>query len=340
MPAQTLSVAILSGKGGVGKSNVTLNLALSLQQSGASVLVVDGDLGLANVDVLMGFTPDGTIWDVLQGRTTIDRVLHTDASGLHVLPAASGTGQQAQLDSKSCQLLLKTLRPLAERHDFVLLDLGAGLSETVRLLARSAAVQLVVTTPEPTAITDAYALLKVLGKAHHLDHFQVVINNVHDPEEVSLTRTRLLGAARKFLQVEVRLIGTIRHDPLLQEAVCRRTPLLRLCPDSPAATDIAAIAKKLKSLRRKMIAEGTISPCLSLRTRKPAGAAAPATGASTAKTTAAKTAATSAARASAQKPPAQKTSADSGRKPATTRTSGTKSGTVPGGAASPKKQGF
>lgn len=335
MPAQTLSVAILSGKGGVGKSNVTLNLALSLQQSGASVLVVDGDLGLANVDVLMGFTPDGTIWDVLQGRMTIDRVLHTDASGLHVLPAASGTGQQAQLDSKSCQLLLKTLRPLAERHDFVLLDLGAGLSETVRLLARSAAVQLVVTTPEPTAITDAYALLKVLGKAHHLDHFQVVINNVQDPEEVSLTRTRLLGAARKFLQVEARLIGTIRHDPLLQEAVCKRTPLLRLYPDCPAATDIAAIAKKLKSLRRKMIAEGSISPCLSLRTRKPAGAAAPATGASTAKTTA-----TSAAKATAQKPPAQKSSADSGRKSATTRTSGTKSGTTPRGTASQKKQGF
>ena len=274
MPAQTLSVAILSGKGGVGKSNVTLNLAMSLQQSGASVLVLDGDLGLANVDVLMGFTPDGTIWDVLQGRTTIDRVLHTDpASGLHVLPAASGTGQQAQLDTKSCQLLLKTLLPLAEKHDFVLLDLGAGLSETVRLLARSAAVQLVVTTPEPTAITDAYALLKVLSKAHHLNHFQVAINNIVDPEEVSLTRTRLLGAARKFLQVEARLIGTIRHDPLLQEAVYKRTPLLHLFPESPAATDIASIAKKLKSLRRKMIAEGTISPCLSLRTRKPAAAA-------------------------------------------------------------------
>ena len=170
---QTLSVAILSGKGGVGKSNVTLNLGLALQNAGARVLVLDGDLGLANVDVLMGFTPGGTLWDVLQGRTDLASVLHTDVSGLNVLPAASGTGNQAQLDAKSCQQLIKSVRPLAEKHDFVLLDLGAGLSDTVRLLARACAVPLLVTTPEPTAIADAYALIKVLNKSHNMSNFQI-----------------------------------------------------------------------------------------------------------------------------------------------------------------------
>lgn len=254
----------------MGKSNVTLNLALALQNAGANVLVLDGDLGLANVDVLMGFSPGATLWDVLQGRTTLDRVLHTDISGLHVLPAASGTGCQAQLDTASCQQLIKSVRPLADRHDFVLLDLGAGLSDTVRLLARACALPLLVTSPEPTAIADAYALIKVLNKSHHIDNFHLVVNNVYSEEEVTLTKTRLIAASRKFLQISPRLLGSIRHDPAVQDAVCRRVPLLRLHPESAAAQDITALAKKLKSLHRKMAAEGLLSPCLTLRRKCPA----------------------------------------------------------------------
>ncbi len=265
MPAQTLSVAILSGKGGVGKSNVTLNLALALQQSGASVLVIDGDLGLANVDVLMGFNPKYTLWDVLQGKATLAQAMHADPSGVNVLPAASGTGTQAGLDQAACQQLIKAIRPLAEKHDYVLLDLGAGLSETVRLLARAASTRLVVTTPEPTALTDAYALIKVLHTAHRLDAIYVCVNNVFTESEVTLTRQRLGAACRKFLQFTPKMIGAIRHDTSVQDAVSRRQPLLRLYPDSPAAGDITAIARKLVSLRRRMIADGTISPCLSLR---------------------------------------------------------------------------
>ncbi len=267
MPAQTLSIAILSGKGGVGKSNVTLNLALALQQTGASVLVIDGDLGLANVDVLMGFNPVHTLWDVLQGRATLDQAMHTDPSGVRVLPAASGTGVQAGLDQAGCQQLIKAIRPLAEKHDFVLLDLGAGLSETVRLLARAAAARIVVTTPEPTAVTDAYALIKVLRTAHRLDGFHLCINNVYEESETTLTRQRLLAACRKFLQVTLKMLGAIRHDMHVPDAVARRQPLMRLHPDCPAAMDIMAMAKKLKALRRRMISDGTISPCLSLRAR-------------------------------------------------------------------------
>ncbi len=269
---QALSVAVLSRKGGVGKSNVTLNLGLALQNAGARVLVLDGDLGLANVDVLLGFTPGATLWDVLQGKAELASVLHTDVSGLHVLPAASGTGNQAQLDAKSCQQLIRCVRPLADRHDFVLLDLGAGLSDTVRLLARACAVPLLVTTPEPTAIADAYALIKVLNKSHHMSNFQIVVNNVFGEEEVALTRTRLVGASKKFLQITPKILGSIRHDPSLQDAVCRRVPLLRLYPEAPASQDIAALAKKLKSLRKKMLAEGQLSPCLTLRRKSPAQA--------------------------------------------------------------------
>lgn len=269
-PAGTLSVAVLSGKGGVGKSNVTLNLALALQKTGARVLVLDGDLGLANVDVLLGFSPGATLWDVLQGRTTLDKVLHTDVSGLHVLPAASGTGCQAQLDTASCQQLIKSVRPLADKHDFVLLDLGAGLSDTVRLLARACALPLLVTSPEPTAIADAYALIKVLSKSHHIDNVHIVVNNVYSEEEVAMTRIRLVNASKKFLQITPKLLGSIRHDPAVQEAVCRRVPLLRLFPETAAAQDITALAKKLKSLHKKMAAEGLLSPCLTLRRRSPA----------------------------------------------------------------------
>lgn len=276
MSAQTLSIAILSGKGGVGKTNITLNLALALRQAGSSVLVVDGDLGLANIDVLMGFTPGRTVWDVLQGKATLDQALHTDPSGVSILPAASGTGTQAGLDHASCQQFLRLVRPLAEKHDFLLLDLGAGLSDTVRLLARAATIQLVVTTPEPTALTDAYALIKVLHTSHKLGNFLVAVNNIFSENETALTRTRLLNACKKFLQISPKMLGAIRHDELLKDAVAKRTPLLRLHPESMAAQDITAIARKLRSLRKKMITEGTISPCLSLRARQAAGAAAPA----------------------------------------------------------------
>ncbi len=274
MSAQTLSIAVLSGKGGVGKTNITLNLALALQQAGASVLVVDGDLGLANIDVLMGFTPGKTVWDVLQGKATLDQALHTDSSGVSILPAASGTGTQASLDQASCQQFLRLVRPLAEKHDFLLLDLGAGLSDTVRLLARAATVQLVVTTPEPTALTDAYALIKVLHTSHKLSNFLVAVNNIFSENETALTRTRLVNACKKFLQFSPKMLGAIRHDEMLKDAVARRTPLLKLHPESMAAQDITAIAKKLRSLRKKMINDGTISPCLSLRARQaPAGTA-------------------------------------------------------------------
>lgn len=277
MSAQTLSIAILSGKGGVGKTNITLNLALALRQAGSSVLVVDGDLGLANIDVLMGFTPGKTVWDVLQGKATLDQALHTDASGVSILPAASGTGTQASLDQASCQQFLRLVRPLAEKHDFLLLDLGAGLSETVRLLARAATIQLVVTTPEPTALTDAYALIKVLHTSHKLGNFLVAVNNIFSDTETALTRTRLVNACKKFLQISPKMLGAVRHDELLKDAVAKRTPLLKLHPESMAAQDITALAKKLRSLRKKMINEGTISPCLSLRARQaPAGPASPA----------------------------------------------------------------
>ncbi len=277
MSAQTLSIAILSGKGGVGKTNITLNLALALRQAGSSVLVVDGDLGLANIDVLMGFTPGKTVWDVLQGKATLDQALHTDSSGVSILPAASGTGTQASLDQASCQQFLRLVRPLAEKHDFLLLDLGAGLSETVRLLARAATIQLVVTTPEPTALTDAYALIKVLHTSHKLGNFLVAVNNIFSDTETALTRTRLVNACKKFLQISPKMLGAVRHDELLKDAVAKRTPLLKLHPESMAAQDITALAKKLRSLRKKMINEGTISPCLSLRARQaPAGPASPA----------------------------------------------------------------
>ena len=241
------------------------------------MLVVDGDLGLANIDVLMGFTPGRTVWDVLQGKATLDQALHTDPSGVSILPAASGTGTQASLDQASCQQFLRLVRPLAEKHDFLLLDLGAGLSDTVRLLARAATIQLVVTTPEPTALTDAYALIKVLHTSHKLGNFLVAVNNIFSENETALTRTRLVNACKKFLQLSPKMLGAVRHDELLKDAVAKRTPLLKLHPESMAAQDITAIAKKLRSLRKKMINEGTISPCLSLRARQPAaGTASPA----------------------------------------------------------------
>ena len=267
-PPACLSLAVLSGKGGVGKTNLTLNLALALEEAGEKSLVVDGDLGLANIDVLLGLAPEGSLQDFLLGRARLEDIVVRVSPGLDVLPAASGAEDLVTVTQASRGLLADSLAPHLAGYGFVFLDLGAGIAANVRELSALARMKLVVTTPEPTALTDCYALMKVLNASQGIVDFACIVNCVQEEGEEAFTVQRLGGACSRFLGFEPRFLGAVRQDPAVAKAICLREPLLRRFLESPAARDLRAIAGRLLAERASLQAQGLLDPPLAA----PAGA--------------------------------------------------------------------
>jgi flagellar biosynthesis protein FlhG len=248
----TLSLSILSGKGGVGKTNLALNLGYALFQAGHPLMLMDCDLGLANLDVLLGLSPERNLQDLLlPGVEVQDVVVGIEEGGFDFLPATSGVPELVELDEDIQELLFEKLKQLACEYEYLLLDLGAGISKTVLSFAAVSHLKLVVVTPEPTSLTDSYALMKVLQNRHGLQNFHILVNQVSGPDEAKLTYERLKAACKKFLGLEIRFLGGIRHDPALAEAVRRQVPLLKHSPQSPAAQDILTLAKRIQGLRNE-----------------------------------------------------------------------------------------
>ena len=227
---KTVTLAVMSGKGGVGKTNITLNTALALTRLGERVLVIDGDLGLANIDVLLGVTPAHSLQDVLTGDLAPEDAITEARPGLGLLPAASGAEDLICLSRASARALADSLTPCLSGYGFVLLDLGAGIGGNVIELARLSRLRVVVTTPEPTALTDSYALIKVMHRSLGTRAFSYVVNNVMDPEETDFTRERLEGACGHFLGFTPGFLGAVRQDPGLPAAVMEQIPLLEASP--------------------------------------------------------------------------------------------------------------
>lgn len=249
----TLSVAILSGKGGVGKTNLTLNMAYALYQAGFRALLMDCDLGLANLDVLLGITPTGNLQNALLGSSDIEDVIHTvEKNAFDVLPAASGVPELNNLSPELRESLLEMLEPILDRYDFVFMDLGAGISETVQVFSAMAALRIMVITPEPTSLTDSYALIKVLNKRYGLRDFMIVVNQVESAKEAQTAFDKIKGACMHFLQIEPVLLGHVRMDLKLPEAVCHQKPLLQFAPGSVASQDIQELASRLQRIRLSM----------------------------------------------------------------------------------------
>lgn len=270
MQSRALSLAVMSGKGGVGKTNLALNLALSLQQSGNKVLVVDCDLGLANIDVLLGITPDGNLLDFLSGEKTLDAIRKTVVNGLDILPATSGIAN-CSTPALGNQIAA-ALEPALAEYDFAFFDLGAGISPCVLQPALMVAMRLIVTTPEPTAITDCYALMKVLNAKNGTKDFFLLINNILSDEEGTATSDRISAACSHFLHFTPNLLGCIPSDPALPLAVCRQEPLLLAFPQSPASLAIKTIADKIANFRKELVASGKLQTALN---QGPASANAP-----------------------------------------------------------------
>jgi flagellar biosynthesis protein FlhG len=236
-------VAIASGKGGVGKTWLAVTLSHALARAGRRVLLVDADLGLANVDVQLGLEPADGLPAVLSGRATVPEAARPHpAMGVDILAGCSGSGALAGLDEAAHRRLLGALRESGSRWDDVVLDLGAGLDRGVRALAAEADLLLVVATADPASLTDAYAVLKL----HRRDRpaggdARLVVNQAADRASGERTWRSLHRACESFLGGGVPLAGVLRRDPRVPEAIRRQTAFLLRHPNSPLASDVESL---------------------------------------------------------------------------------------------------
>ena len=238
-------VAVTSGKGGVGKTNVTANLAVALAHLGRRVMVLDADVGLGNLDVLLGLTPPYTLADVLSGRRRLREVVFPGPGGIRVLPAGSGFQNLTALSDHQIRELQSEMDELQEETDVLLIDTGAGIGRNVTSFATMAQDIIVVATPEPTSLTDAYALMKVLSTQYSERRFRLLVSMTRTPTDGGDVYRKLSLVAERFLHISIDFLGSIPYDPRLTEAVCQQRPLVELYPQSKAAQAFLGLAHDL-----------------------------------------------------------------------------------------------
>ena len=239
-------MAVTSGKGGVGKSNIVVNLGLALARLGERVLLIDADLGLANLDILLGMSPQYTINDVLSLQKSLDQVIIEGPGGLKVLPACSGVPELAELDQFQKAFLLNELDYYTAEIDVVLIDTGAGISRNVLFFNLAAQERLLVTNNQPTALTDTYALMKIMVTRHNQKRFNLLVNGVSRAREGEAVHRTLVRVAEHFLgrDVSIEYWGFIPFDQAVPQAVLRQQPVLALYPEAPASQSFTRIARQ------------------------------------------------------------------------------------------------
>jgi flagellar biosynthesis protein FlhG len=235
-------IAVTSGKGGVGKTNVVANLAVALGRRGQRVVVIDADLGLANLDTLLGLHPRATLRHVLNGERSIREILLEGPAGVQIVPASSGFEDLTRLTNAQRFQLLDQVDTLEGAFDVLLLDTGAGISDNVLFFAAAAQETVVVVTPEPTSLTDAYAVVKVLSTRYAERTLSVLVNMARSEWEARRTFSHLARVADRFLQVSLRYLGNVPYDAELPQAVRRQKVLLDLAPGAPASRAFETLA--------------------------------------------------------------------------------------------------
>ena len=253
-------VAVASGKGGVGKTWFSITLSHALANAGKKVLLFDGDLGLANVDVQLGLMAKRDLNDVIRGRLSLDKVIQRyEDGGFDIIAGRSGQASLSALPSQRLALLRDQLLEVAERYDVVIIDLGAGVDRTVRMMSASATKTLLVTTDEPTSLTDAYAFIKLGNAAGMSKNVSIVVNQAPSTSEGEKTYKTILKACENFLRLRPPLAGMISLDPRVKDSIRHQTPILTRSPNTDAAEDVEDIAnvvlKELASARKKKVAK-------------------------------------------------------------------------------------
>ena len=237
-------IAVTGGKGGVGKTNVTLNTAISMAQQGKRVMVLDADLGLANVDVLLGLRVVKNLSHVLSGECTLDEVLVEGPHGIKIAPATSGSQSMTELTPTEHAGLIRAFSELRSQIDVLIVDTAAGISDMVLSFSRASQDILVVVCDEPTSLTDAYALIKILNKEHGVFRFKIVANMVRNMREGQELYNKLTKVTDRFLDVALELVATVPFDENIRKSVRKQKAIVEAYPTSPAAIAIKKLAQQ------------------------------------------------------------------------------------------------
>ena len=251
-------IAVTSGKGGVGKTNVVANLGYALTRLNKRVLVLDADVGLANMDVILGLSPKYNLQHVLNGEKTISEVIISGPGGMKILPASSGVQELSDLSKAQKLCLLSELNSLYDETDVLLIDTSAGISSNVMYFNMAAQEILIVVSPEPTSITDAYAMMKVLFLKHSENHFRLLVNSARNAEEAKEVFNNLSLVGQKFLNLSIDYWGYIMQDDHVAKAVRQQKALVERYPRSPASRCFSDLAKRVCENRPNTGSKGNI----------------------------------------------------------------------------------
>ncbi len=241
----TRVVAVTSGKGGVGKTAVVANVAIALARQGKKVLVIDADLGLANIDVILGLAPGYNLNHFFKGERSLEEIMVEGPHGLKILPAGSGVQQYTRLDAQLKMRFIEAIDNLQEDFDLVMIDTEAGISDNVTYFNVAAQDILVVTTPEPTAITDAYALMKLLSSQYHQKDFLLCVNSVRNNNEGLDVFEKLTMVSGRYLDISIDYLGAVPFDRKMHEAVRAQQIIQDLYPDHKVSRAFVALADSL-----------------------------------------------------------------------------------------------
>ena len=239
-------IAFTSGKGGVGKTNISTNLGLSLVARNLKVCLFDADTGLANINILMGINPRYTIEHVLNGQKSIDEIIITHPSGISVVPAASGIKQCTNLNDEQIAILTSSLQTLENKFDYILVDTAAGIDTNVLDFVASAQYRIIVITSEPTSLTDSFALLKMLMIRGKKKSIFILVNRVEDYRTSQIVFKRFQKAVKTYLKIDVHYLGYLTTDPYVNKAVSEQTPVVLSYPNSSISCGLASLADIIK----------------------------------------------------------------------------------------------
>lgn len=245
-PSTTRTIVISSGKGGVGKTSLSVSLAIALAEDGKSVTLVDADLGLANINVILGIIPKYNLYHVIKGKKKLKDIIIEVPEGIKIIAGASGFHQLANLDAKQRDEFISSIAELAN-DDYMIVDTGAGISQNVLSFIMAADEVIVVTTPEPTAITDAYGIIKAIASQSTEKHIKLIVNKAQSVAEGKRVAQRVINIAGQFLNIKVEDLGFIYEDICVPKSVRNQKPFYVSYPKSKASGCVKVIADRLNN---------------------------------------------------------------------------------------------
>ena len=252
-------ISVASGKGGVGKSSITVNLAIALSSLGMRVLVVDADFGLANVDVMLGINARYNMSHLIKGEKKLHEIIQEGHKGVRFISGGSGVFELLQMEETRLKAIMQGLISLREPVDIILFDMGAGINENILQLVLASSETIIVTTPEPTSILDAYALIKTILNRERTQSIRVIMNKCENKREAETVLKGFQEVVRRNLDTEIESLGYVLYDQEVTKSIKRQNPVMISNPDGSAASDITTIARALLDLPSRTVGSSKLS---------------------------------------------------------------------------------